>query len=110
MPKRARWAALAIASSLLPGCGPSLEKFPEKYWKAKCEWMAECEGGYYGDADECIAVYKDVEDYYVDYYHDCGYDRGAASDCLKLYEDLGCNPSEGELAEFYEVCDAVWDC
>ena len=109
MPKRARWASMLAASLLLSACGPGKDKFPEKAWEATCEWMVECYG-YYDDADECIGLFDDYEDYFTDYYESCDYDRGAAGDCLKLYEDIGCSPSQEDVNELSDTCEDVWDC
>ena len=95
---------------LLAGCGLSADEYVPKYVDLECEFALAC----YDDAvlefngwatqDDCVADRgAEVQAEAVQ----CEFDKGAAKDCLKQFDELAC-PAEGQDATRPAVCNAVF--
>ena len=96
----------------LSGCGifgMTEQKFVDRLIDAQCDFYEECIAiyfqEYFEDSDECVEMFSDYID--LDYYQDCDFDKAAAKECLKAYQDLA---KSCDYEQSYDACDDVWDC
>lgn len=102
-------AALALIS--LAGCGPSEERFLERYFTLSCERLFDCYGSEdFPDVDACVAAYEVYLDDATTYYADCAYSVEDAQECLRAYRSLECEPDLDAIDELNEACRDVWTC
>lgn len=99
----------------LSGCGifgMSEQKFVDQIVDAQCDFYEECLGMYFQEyfenTGECVEMFSDYID--LDYYEDCDYDKSAAKECLKAYQEIAKSCDYEEMYESYEACGDVWDC
>ena len=94
---------------LLVACGPSEDKFQDRFAESACETLMECseDGGDSGFSLVFFENQEQCESFYSlawGFMGECDYDKKAAKECLKSLDDLTC---DGAL-EGPSACDDVY--
>lgn len=110
----ARIAALSLGVFI--GCstfGVDQDNYPDRIAAASCDFSQRCMAAAfyytYDDADECIDEGMDAWEDAEDYYEDCDFDDGKATECLEAYAS-DCKTAGEDYEDIFEPCAEVWDC
>ena len=107
--------ALLPATLLVTSCGVNEDNFPEKYAKATCDQMFDCEIQGYDTWEDETACREDIQDVWDDMKQmmdalGCSVDYDLAGDCLKDYRRASCEEIDSPTGFTSSACEDMWIC